>query len=586
MKIRAGIMTWLLLLVLLPSLPLLLFASYSAYRYADERRSTIETDLTTRANTLAANVRQVLARNFGYIASLAASDAAARGDIEGLYNIARRIRDSNPEIIAVTLIDKDGKMLFLSSLPFGQATPTAQIAAAQEVFRTGKPVASSVFRSPINDRFLVALAVPVMQDGKVAYCLRAILNVDTINAVISPDKLPPGWVAAVTDANGRFIARSLSPGQFVGQQGSPQLVAAIQNRTEPLWEGVTREGVVTQTALRPIGTWGWYLAIGVPKASLAAPWKQDVQILVGLGGAMLALGLGLAIWLSRRITLSIRDTVQATKAVLRGEVAAGQSAGITELDQMHRALTEVEEYGRLLEQRVDARTAELQSAKERISRFADQQERTVEAERQRISREVHDQIGAVLTGIKMIFRGLPTGVLPQGQERELITALDLGVATARRIASELRPPLIDDLGLQAAVEQLLETSFRGNGIIHAVRLDDADILNERQALAAYRIIQEASTNVLRHARASHFAVTGRVEDNSCYGITIMDDGIGMSTTAGRPGALGVAGMQERAELLGGSLTIGNTPHGSGVVVSLQIPLSRPDGDPPDEDPAP
>lgn len=586
MKIRAGIITWLLLLVLLPSLPLLIFASYSAYRYADERRSGIETELITRANTLAANVRQVLARNFGYITSLAASDAATRGDVEGLYHIARRVRDSNPEIIAVTLIDKDGKMLFLSTLPFGQTAPTAQIAAVHEVFRTGKPVASSVFHSPINERFLVALAVPVMQNGRVAYCLRAIVSVDTINAVISPDTLPPGWVAAVTDSGGRIIARSLSPEQFIGQQGSPQLVTAIQEQTETLWEGVTKEGIVTQAALRPIGTWGWHLALGVPKASLSAPWKQDVLILVGLGGTMLSLGLALAVWLSRHISLSLRDTVRATRAVLRGETAASHSAGITELDQMHRALTEVEEYGRLLEQRVDERTRELQSAKERISRFADQLERGVEGERQRISREVHDQIGAVLTGIKMIFRGLPEGVLPREQEHTLIEALDQGVATARRIASELRPPLIDDLGLQAAVEQLLESSFRGNGIVHAVRLDNANRLNERQALAAYRIIQEASTNVLRHARASHFAVTGRLEDNSRYGITIMDDGIGMSAPAARPGALGVTGMRERAELLGGTLSIGNAPQGGGVILTLQIPLSRPDGEASHEDPAP
>mgnify|MGYP001413909444 CR=1 FL=1 len=224
-----------------------------------------------------------------------------------------------------------------------------------------------------------------------------------------------------------------------------------------------------------------------------------------------------------------------------------------------------------LERRVANRTAELAAAKARIARFAADEEQRVEAERHRISREVHDQIGAVFTGIKLILRGLPAGSVSADQEKALLGAIDMGVATARRIASELRPPLIDDLGLQPALEQMLENAFRGANTRYAVRLKRAELLSPRQTLAAYRIVQEAGTNVLRHAQAAHFAVNGEPAGDGLYRITMMDDGIGMTAVEPRTGALGMTGMRERAEWLGGRLDVTSEPHG-GVTLVLTLPL--------------
>ena len=239
---------------------------------------------------------------------------------------------------------------------------------------------------------------------------------------------------------------------------------------------------------------------------------------------------------------------------------------------------------RHLEQRVEERTRELSEARQRIADFAVEQERLVEAERRRISREVHDQIGAVFTGIKLLLRGLPQGSLPGDAERALLDALDMGVVTARRIAAELRPPLIDDLGLQAALEQMLESRVGDHALGFAVLLKEAERLDSRQAMGVFRIVQEASTNVLRHSGATHFVVQGEPLEDRFYQIKMMDDGIGMGGDAPRPEGLGIAGMRERAGLLGGELTIANQLQG-GAMLTLRLPLYRRDGKNADENPA-
>lgn len=571
MKIRTSITAWLLLLVLLPTLPLAAFSIYSSYHYAEERRAAIELELVQRADSLAAEVRDRLAKSLGYVQSLSLSNSAKSGDIEGLYRFASRLRDLDTGISAISLIGPDNTMLFLTLAPFGQKFPTGQAAAVAKVFETAKPVLSSPFKSPISDKTVIALGVPIIREGKVDYVLRAIIRSETLNALLQPSQLPDGWIASLVGADGILVARSHLADRFVGQPASGGVLNAVADKNTGLWDGVTKEGILTRTVIRPVGDWGLYIALGVPKEILLEPLNREL-LAKSLGGVtVLLLGIALAILVSRRITRSLRQTVDATKAVLSGEATSAASSGVVEFDQMRENLTQLDEYGRLLEAKVALRTQELSEAKGRLAHFATQLEDSVEAERQRISREVHDQIGAVLTGIKMIFRGLPPGSIPEAHEKGLIEALDVGVATARRIAAELRPPLIDDLGLQAAVEQLLETSLQPVCIGYSVHLNECECLNKRQTLGAYRIIQEATTNVVRHSAARHFSIRGQLIEATRYEVVMDDNGIGMPDGAPRQGSLGLPGMYERAELMGGTLTMSSVPQ-QGVKMTLVLPI--------------
>jgi two-component system, NarL family, sensor histidine kinase UhpB len=209
-----------------------------------------------------------------------------------------------------------------------------------------------------------------------------------------------------------------------------------------------------------------------------------------------------------------------------------------------------------------------------------------EAERTRISRELHDELGQNLTALRL---GLDWAHrhLPPGQDRlaaRLVRLRELSEATVRSlqtIASELRPGILDDLGLVPAIEWLVESFGERTGIaIHAsVDVDDGGCSHDART-AIFRILQEALTNACRHADAKSITVDLRTADEAIE-LAVADDGRGIAVMPpGRrkPRSLGLLGMHERANMVGGRLSVTSEP-GRGTVVSLRIPcdLTRGDG---------
>lgn len=235
----------------------------------------------------------------------------------------------------------------------------------------------------------------------------------------------------------------------------------------------------------------------------------------------------------------------------------------TAMDALERERTNLEE-------RVRIRTEEVVGAKA-LAAFAKEQDRAIEGERRRLAREVHDQIGQVFTAIKLIIDSTPRNAFPPGQANALAQALEMGIASTRRVTAELRPPLLDDLGLAAAVEHYVKNHPGLGDVTCKVAIARESSLDATQALALFRIIQEAVTNVLHHAQAKHLTITG-VADH-VYILIIADDGCGLDQSGIRPGALGLAGMRERANLLGGEFTIRSHPD-EGTAIEVRLPLRK------------
>lgn len=231
-----------------------------------------------------------------------------------------------------------------------------------------------------------------------------------------------------------------------------------------------------------------------------------------------------------------------------------------------------------LEDTVAARTAALERARAEIKSFAHELDRSIETERRRLAREVHDQLGQVLTSLKMSAHRTLDGV-ERGTEtlRQIDALVAEGIATVRRIAAALRPPLLDDLGLGPALT-LAGRQFGEHASVNCtVKVDDTDCLNPEQATQLYRITQEALTNIARHAGAQRVWITGgvaREAQSGIYRLAIEDDGCGMAQ-AGTPPittSLGLVSMRERASLAGGSLQVGSGRDG-GVRVEVNLPLA-------------
>jgi len=223
---------------------------------------------------------------------------------------------------------------------------------------------------------------------------------------------------------------------------------------------------------------------------------------------------------------------------------------------------------------------ELQRSFRQLRGLAARLQSVREEERARVAREIHDELGQALTAIKIDLASLMC-TLRADQEKELQKAesilklVDQTILSVRRIATELRPGILDDLGLVAAVEWAAEEFEARTGTMCRLDLSDGDIvIDPERATAIFRIFQETLTNVTRHAEATRVEVRLGREDGNIV-LEVRDNGRGIDPEQlATSGSLGILGMRERALLLGGGFTISGNP-GKGTTVMLRIPQVRP-----------
>jgi PAS domain S-box-containing protein len=197
-----------------------------------------------------------------------------------------------------------------------------------------------------------------------------------------------------------------------------------------------------------------------------------------------------------------------------------------------------------------------------------------EAERRRIARELHDEIGQMLTGAGMLL-GSTEGLPPHAQASigEARTVLHDLTTSVRNLALDLRPAMLDDFGLLRALEVLFQRYGQQTGIRVAFEHTGIDARRfwPEIEIAAYRIIQEALTNVARHAQVGEAAVRVSSDEES-LNVEVQDRGTGFDAGRLSPGTVGLAGMRERAAAASGALTITSAPP-NGTLVSVRLPLS-------------
>lgn len=228
---------------------------------------------------------------------------------------------------------------------------------------------------------------------------------------------------------------------------------------------------------------------------------------------------------------------------------------------------------------------EIRTQHQKLRALTDYQQRLREDEQKRIARQVHDELGQALTGLKMhmyLLKGRTTTTddsdysLSIGLD-ELMQMTDDTIATVRRIASELRPSVLDDLGLVPAMEWQTQEFQRRTSISCEFKTNSEviDFGPERNS-SVYRIVQEALTNVARHANAS--IVTVELDANrEGVNIIVRDNGQGFEKTPFDTMSLGIIGMQERTRMIGGELQVESSST-AGTALNLRIPLTSIDGE--------
>jgi signal transduction histidine kinase len=197
-----------------------------------------------------------------------------------------------------------------------------------------------------------------------------------------------------------------------------------------------------------------------------------------------------------------------------------------------------------------------------------------ELERQRLARELHDETGQALTSILLGLKGIEEATQTEDVRQAVLALRELVVSTlqdVRRLAVELRPKALDDFGLVAALERLAETFTEQANVRVQVQaaLGDTRLPSELET-ALYRIVQEALTNVIKHANASVVSVVLTRQDGR-VAVVIEDDGRGFDPNAEPGEGLGLLGMRERIALVDGRLSVESSP-GGGTTIAVEVPL--------------
>ncbi len=270
--------------------------------------------------------------------------------------------------------------------------------------------------------------------------------------------------------------------------------------------------------------------------------------------------------------ISVRDN----KGVLVHSLAV--SVDITQRkhaeEMLQKAKEELSRYSTELEQQVLKRTEEISMARDQLRRLSASVINSQEIERAAIARELHDELGQVLTALRLDAVWLEKRLAEKEPDcatraNAMCKLIDQSIDEVRGIAFKLRPGMLDDLGLVDALDLYTADFERRSGITIVFRHENVPSVNGTIATAAYRITQEALTNVARHSGANYVEINLQGQKGILQ-LRIADNGCGFQVSSvEKSSGLGLTGMRERALLVGGELLVNSEP-GQGTVISFQV----------------
>ncbi|KGM41320.1 hypothetical protein JY96_18020 [Aquabacterium sp. NJ1] len=345
----------------------------------------------------------------------------------------------------------------------------------------------------------------------------------------------------------------------------------------------------TDASLRTVG----HVRVTVSATPIFEARRQALLLACALvlGAAIASCLIGM--WLAGRLRQTLSSVMGALRSIRTGhfdvQLDADHPGELGELQRTILQMADTLDAARHdLEQQVISRTKELQEAVKRIQQ-ADAEKRRlithsnarVEEDRRRVALDIHDHLGAALISVRLEAAALVAKAQASGDEdtakgaRRIAATAESLYASTRDIVKSLRPEVIDTLGLAGAVEEMV----RGHDKVHPrCRFSFSEDLALTEvpaelAMPAYRVVQEALNNIVKHADATEASVQlGLSRDKRLLCIEIKDNGRGFDTSTSNQSGLGLIGMRERVAAVGGELCI-SSPRGQGTTIYVTLPLS-------------
>lgn len=559
MKVQAHLIR----LVIFALLPVQIFAGLMTLRFHRRQIAEGEKSLVRSATALSMDIDRALQASVQTLQLLATSEHLDNNNLKAFHQQALKALSIRRSWDAIVLLDLTGQQLINTRVPHGTTLPRSNIPdVIDEILSSGEAKVSSLFTGSFTKHSIIAVGVPVTRAGKIQYVLTASTSPDFLDRVLAEQKLTIESSTLILDQRKALLAHNGTRRQFVGPTTMTTLSDRAQKAAEGYFHSDQINGTMSGVGYHFSQFTHWTVGVALPLAVLEAPMRQSIYYTVAGGLALLILAITGAAIAARRIAGPISALALSAEALGRGHMPPLTRSPVAEVATVSQALVGAANRRRHAQDRLAHARTELRRLSHRL--VAAQ-----EMERHDIARELHDEIGSLLTSLKILIRMKPAHAGEQAQR-----LVDEMLTRVRSLAQSLRPPMLDDLGLVPTLNWHIAEYRSHTEIMVELHHDGVQRrFAPETEIAVYRIFQEALTNAARHARAR--AVTAWFTDRAgAIQLRIQDDGIGFDTTStfAHSSGSGLSGMRERVASLGGSITIQSKP-GSGTRIEVEIPVT-------------
>jgi len=517
----------------------------------------------------------------------------------------------------IFLLDLKGNVV--RSYPPGQAKRNLMgIPYVKKTIQENRAVISNIYTEEGTNRRVVYVLVPLMdKNGRTIGAVGGEINPTNyvLTNLIRSVPTRGDTIIELVDSFGVVIASNNPVRVFACSDRNKILGNLITTKKKAVMKchrchegengavGAERGRTTDMLAFAPLSEAPWGISVRESEKRVFAPSARLRKKFLILGIISIGSALIFSIGVSKSIVNPIKSLTAATKKIAGGnlegpvtfvsrdEISALGMSFETMRQKLSDSLDKIHKYNTELEERVVERTKELQQSRKRLSILLHEVIRAQEEERKRIARELHDEtsqsIAALGMSIEIAAIALKEKALTPETIYELrkkVTQLLEGIS---RLIHDLRPPVLDDLGLESGVRWLLERHLAVKGIKYQLNASEAfqrlisseeTILDDKTVFRLFRIIQEAVINISKHAMASNVTVSLLFNGQEVK-VNITDDGVGFDVQtvlrdadSGVRSGFGLIGLKERAALLEGTVDIRSMP-GEGTEITITIPLS-------------
>ena len=599
MKIRAH----LALIAMAALLPVVVFSAVALNLLREAERQSALKSLHETARSTALMIDRDLGSAAAGLRVLAGSPQLVQGDLAAFY---RQAAGLTPGADSWTvLLERDGKQIFNTRVPFGTALPGGSPEATKRIARvleSQNPMVSNLVVGPVTKEYLTTIGMPVrLADGR-RYVLSQAFSTDYFAGVFERGRIPANWTTAVVDREGNFIARSKNSAAMIGRPARPEVVRATLAGADGELRHATWEDIDAFTVYTRSEVSGWSVLVTAPASVIESAAVRAVQVAaLGLLAALLAAA-GTAALVSRRLVRAIRSVDASAAALARGEAPLAQASGVAELDSLSSALAGAGTI--LMHERHSRQEAESERARllenERIARQQAEQQNTAKDQfLAMLGHELRNPLSAI------------SGAIAVMKARDASAALNTRAHTIIERQSNHLSHIVDDLldlsrmsmGKIKLTRQPLDLATVVHASVETLqaagRVGQCDIAVEAEPVwidADRTRLDQIIGNVLGNA-LKFSSMRGRIEISvACDATeaiwTVRDFGIGISDelmpnifdafvhgVAQEDHALGGLGIglnlvRQLVQLHEGTISISSAGTGTGTTVVVRFPLSK------------